>query len=117
MVEQLGGNSYLYLNVGGSLPLTVEQKGHTSYDRRAGCDRRRRPDDDDVVRQRRIAGLNDWQKSYRDLFDRPVLELLRLQAQFGHVLIDRGVTRSSYNPVADRSEIPFLHRFWMAAER
>jgi len=31
VVEQLGGNSYLYLNVGGSLPLTVEQKGHTSY--------------------------------------------------------------------------------------
>ncbi len=29
VVEQLGGNSYLYLNVGGGLPLTVEQKGHT----------------------------------------------------------------------------------------
>ncbi|MDD9909066.1 MAG: sn-glycerol-3-phosphate ABC transporter ATP-binding protein UgpC [Ahrensia sp.] len=31
VVEQMGGNSYLYLNVGGSLPLTVEQKGHSSY--------------------------------------------------------------------------------------
>ncbi|MEM8750696.1 MAG: sn-glycerol-3-phosphate ABC transporter ATP-binding protein UgpC [Pseudomonadota bacterium] len=30
VVEQLGGNSYLYLNVGGSVPLTVEQKGHTT---------------------------------------------------------------------------------------
>ena len=30
MVEQLGGNSYLYLNIGGSIPLTVEQKGHAS---------------------------------------------------------------------------------------
>ncbi len=30
VVEQLGGNSYLYLNIGGSLPLTVEQKGHAS---------------------------------------------------------------------------------------
>ncbi|MGI9365341.1 MAG: ABC transporter ATP-binding protein [Rhizobiaceae bacterium] len=29
VVEQLGGNSFLYLNVGGSVPLTVEQKGHT----------------------------------------------------------------------------------------
>lgn len=29
VVEQLGGNSYLYLNAGGSAPLTVEQKGHT----------------------------------------------------------------------------------------
>ncbi len=29
VVEQLGGNSYLYLNIGGGLPLTVEQKGHT----------------------------------------------------------------------------------------
>lgn len=29
VVEQLGGNSFLYLNVGNSLPLTVEQKGHT----------------------------------------------------------------------------------------
>ena len=28
VVEQLGGNSYLYLNIGGSVPLTVEQKGH-----------------------------------------------------------------------------------------
>lgn len=28
VVEQLGGNSYLYLNVGGGVPLTVEQKGH-----------------------------------------------------------------------------------------
>ena len=26
--NNLGGNSYLYLNVGGGLPLTVEQKGH-----------------------------------------------------------------------------------------
>ena len=30
VVEQLGGNSYLYLNVGGSVPLTVEQRGHTT---------------------------------------------------------------------------------------
>ena len=29
VVEQLGGNSYLYLNVGGRVPLTVEQKGHS----------------------------------------------------------------------------------------
>ena len=29
VVEQLGGNSYLYLNIGGGIPLTVEQKGHT----------------------------------------------------------------------------------------
>ena len=28
VVEQLGGNSFLYLNVGGEAPLTVEQKGH-----------------------------------------------------------------------------------------
>ncbi len=32
VVEQLGGNSFLYLNVGNSLPLTVEQKGHSVYD-------------------------------------------------------------------------------------
>ena len=30
VVEQLGGNSYLYLNIGGSIPLTVEQKGHAT---------------------------------------------------------------------------------------
>lgn len=30
VVEQLGGNSYLYLDVGTDVPLTVEQKGHTS---------------------------------------------------------------------------------------
>jgi len=29
VVEQLGGNSFLYLDVGGSVPLTVEQKGHS----------------------------------------------------------------------------------------
>ncbi len=29
VVEQLGGNSYLYLDVGAEVPLTVEQKGHT----------------------------------------------------------------------------------------
>ena len=29
VVEQLGGNSYLYLDVGNDVPLTVEQKGHT----------------------------------------------------------------------------------------
>ncbi|EFL89230.1 ABC transporter ATP-binding protein [Ahrensia sp. R2A130] len=29
VVEQLGGNSFLYLDVGGDVPLTVEQKGHT----------------------------------------------------------------------------------------
>ncbi len=31
VVEQLGGNSYLYLNIGGDLPLTVEQKGHSQF--------------------------------------------------------------------------------------
>ena len=30
VVEQLGGNSFLYLNVGGNAPLTIEQKGHSS---------------------------------------------------------------------------------------
>ncbi|MEL6967177.1 MAG: sn-glycerol-3-phosphate ABC transporter ATP-binding protein UgpC [Pseudomonadota bacterium] len=30
VVEQLGGVSYLYLNIGGGEPLTVEQKGHSS---------------------------------------------------------------------------------------
>lgn len=30
VVEQLGGNSFLYLNVGGGVPLTVEQKGHAT---------------------------------------------------------------------------------------
>ncbi len=30
VVEQLGGNSYLYLDVGNHVPLTVEQKGHTT---------------------------------------------------------------------------------------
>jgi len=30
VVEQLGGNSFLYLNIDGGMPLTVEQKGHTS---------------------------------------------------------------------------------------
>ncbi|MEM1317479.1 MAG: TOBE domain-containing protein, partial [Pseudomonadota bacterium] len=30
VVEQLGGNSYLYLDVGGDTPLTVEQKGHST---------------------------------------------------------------------------------------
>ena len=30
VVEQLGGNSYLYLNIGNSIPLTVEQKGHAT---------------------------------------------------------------------------------------
>ena len=30
VVEQLGGNSYLYLSTGGAIPLTVEQKGHTN---------------------------------------------------------------------------------------
>lgn len=29
VVEQLGGVSYLYLDIGGEVPLTVEQKGHT----------------------------------------------------------------------------------------
>ncbi len=29
VVEQLGGNSFLYLNIGGDIPLTVEQKGHS----------------------------------------------------------------------------------------
>jgi len=62
--------------------------------------------------------LNDWQKSYRDLFDRLVLELLRLQAQIEHVLIDRGVTRSSYNPVADLSEILFCIAFgWQPSDK
>ncbi|CAG0909355.1 unnamed protein product [Cyprideis torosa] len=32
VVEQLGGVSYLYLDVGQELPLTVEQKGHTKLD-------------------------------------------------------------------------------------
>ncbi|MFD0915015.1 ABC transporter ATP-binding protein [Pseudahrensia aquimaris] len=31
VVEQLGGVSYLYLNIGGGTPLTVEQKGHTAF--------------------------------------------------------------------------------------
>ncbi len=31
VVEQLGGNSYLYLDIGGELPLTVEQKGHSAF--------------------------------------------------------------------------------------
>ena len=30
VVEQLGGNSFLYLNVGADVPLTVEQKGHSA---------------------------------------------------------------------------------------
>ena len=30
VVAQLGGNSFLYLDVGGEVPLTVEQKGHTT---------------------------------------------------------------------------------------
>ena len=29
VVEQLGGVSYLYLDVGGDTPMTVEQKGHS----------------------------------------------------------------------------------------
>ncbi|MEL6750727.1 MAG: sn-glycerol-3-phosphate ABC transporter ATP-binding protein UgpC [Pseudomonadota bacterium] len=32
VVEQLGGNSYLYLDIGAETPLTVEQKGHTKVD-------------------------------------------------------------------------------------
>ncbi len=31
VVEQLGGNSFLYLNIGGEMPLTVEQKGHSQF--------------------------------------------------------------------------------------
>ena len=31
VVEQLGGVSYLYLDVGGEEPLTVEQKGHSAH--------------------------------------------------------------------------------------
>ena len=30
VVEQLGGNSFLYLDIGGEVPLTVEQKGHST---------------------------------------------------------------------------------------
>jgi lactose/L-arabinose transport system ATP-binding protein len=32
VVEQLGGNSYLYLDIGTDTPLTVEQKGHAAVD-------------------------------------------------------------------------------------